>query len=50
MSQDNKSNQWPKAFATIFGIAAISSVAYFLKEPQVMWSLILLLFLVERFD
>lgn len=46
----NQNNQWPKAIVAVLGTVAISATAYFLKEPDVMWSMILLLFLVNSFD
>jgi hypothetical protein len=46
----NQNSQWPKAIVAVLGTAAISAAAYLLKEPDVMWSMFLLLFLVERFD
>ena len=46
----NQNSQWPKAIVAVLGTAAISAASYFLKEPDVMWSMILLLFLVNSFD
>ncbi len=46
MSKENNSpSQWPKAFVVIFGTLVIGATAYYLKEPQVMWSLALLWFI-----
>lgn len=49
MTQNSK-NEWPKAFTMILGTASISAAAYFLHEPQVMWSMLLLIWLVSYFD
>jgi hypothetical protein len=48
--QNNYSKQWPKAFVAIFGTAFISAAAYFLHEPQIMWSMLALIWLISYFD
>lgn len=49
MSQGS-SNQWPKACVAIFGTASIAAASYFLKEPVVMWSMLLLIWIISYFD
>lgn len=50
MSQNNSSNQWPKACVAIAGAAAIAFATYITNEPDCLWSMILLYFIVENFD
>ena len=50
MSQNNSSSQWPKAFVAVLGMAAISAGAYLTKEPQIMWAMLPLLWIVNQFD
>lgn len=39
-----------KSVVACVGLAGICGLAYALKEPSVLWSLILLIFLVEEID
>jgi len=48
--QNNSPSQWPKAAVVIFGISAISAASYFLKEPNIMWAIIPLMWIVAHFD
>jgi hypothetical protein len=48
--QNNRPSQWPKATVAILGTASISGAAYFLKEPQIMWAMILLTWVLSHFD
>lgn len=50
METTKKNNQWPKAFAAVFMIACISGTAYLLKEPSVMWAIILVIWIMDRFE
>lgn len=51
MAQATKNpNQWPKAFVAIFGTALIATCAYLTKEPNIMWTMILLIYLTSNFD
>jgi len=50
MSQiKNKPSQWPKAAVTIFGTVAISAASYFLKEPNMMFAMFVLGWIVADF-
>jgi hypothetical protein len=48
--QSNYPSQWPKAIVAILGTASISAAAYFLNEPLIMWSMILLCWILSHFD
>lgn len=48
MSRPN--SEWPKAFVAILGTASISAAAYLLNEPNVMWSMLLLIWILSYFD
>lgn len=48
--EKNSPSQWPKAFVAVLGTTAISAAAYYLKEPDIMFAMILLLFIVNSFD
>jgi len=48
--ENNYPSQWPKAFVAVFGTAAIGATAYFIKEPQVMWVMLPLLWIIGSFD
>lgn len=48
--QNNYPSQWPKAFVVVFGTAALGATSYFLKEPQIMFGMIPLLWMVSWFD
>lgn len=50
MEQNKKRSQWPKAIVAILGTASISAASYFLVVPQIMWSMIILYFIVDSFD
>jgi hypothetical protein len=47
--QNNYPSKWPKAFVAIAGVLAISGAAYVLKEPNIFWALIPLIWLVDSF-
>ncbi len=42
----NQQNKWPKASVAIFGSIAIALVAFLLKEPNALWALVLLYWIV----
>ena len=49
MSQNNSPSQWPKAFVAMSGLFIIGATAYALKDADVMWSLLLLIWLLDWF-
>jgi hypothetical protein len=48
--QNNYPSQWPKAFVAVLGTACISAVAYFLKDAEVMWAMVLLIIIIGGFE
>jgi hypothetical protein len=52
MNQNNNNtpSQWPKALVAIVGIVGICGASYFLKNANVMWSFLLLIWLLDWFD
>jgi len=46
----NQNNQWPKAFAIVFGTVALGATSYFTKQPDVMWGMLPLLWMVSWFE
>jgi len=47
---NQNNNQWPKAFTAILGTASISAAAYYLHEPDIMFSMIMLIIILSFFD
>lgn len=50
MSQSRNNSPWPKAIVAISGLAIIGSVAFFLHDTQVLWGILLVIWLVSYVD
>lgn len=50
MSQPNNyPSKWPKAFVAIFGTASICAATYLLKENNIMWAMVPLVWMIGDF-
>lgn len=50
MAQENKNSEWPKAVVATIGTIAVIGSAYLLKEPQLLWGFVGVIWLTSFFD
>lgn len=50
MSKNSNYSQWPKALVAIAGMAIVGSLAYFLHDAEVLWGILLIIWLVSYVD
>lgn len=49
MAQGNN-NQWPKAIVATIGTVAVIGAAYLMREPQLLWGFVGVIWLTSFFD
>ncbi len=50
MSRNNKNSPWPKALVAITGLAIVGGLAYFLHDSQILWGILLIMWLITYVD